>query len=59
MSSPPATTIAPVRPELVGDGFPSKPAIWPSRSNEKIPIVDASAMVTGWAAIVMSALVSM
>ena len=37
-------------------GFSSNDTMRPPRSNQKIPIDEASSGVTGWAAIVMSAL---
>jgi len=47
------------RDDLAAGGFSSKPATRPAASKRKIPIWVASAAVTGWAAIVMSARRSM
>ena len=40
-------------------GFSSKPLMWPSASKRRMPMAVASPGVTGWAAIVMSAWLSM
>ena len=51
--------LPPICASRAASGFSSKPTIWPWRSKRKMPIDEASSGVTGFAAIVMSALPSM
>ena len=55
----PRGVLLPISARRAAFGFSSKPMIWPSESNRKIPICVASAGVTGCAAMVMSARLSM
>ena len=51
----PAGTLQPISVSLAGEGFSSKPAIWPLRSNRKTPRPLASSNEAGCVATVMSA----
>ena len=52
---PPAARSSPSPSRRARFGFSSKPSIRPCRSKRKMPMLRASSMPTGWAAMVMSA----